>query len=31
VVAPVTSSWPLADKAQVIPVLEVAKVLGVKA
>ena len=31
VVAPVTSSWPLADKAQVIPVLDVAKVLGVAA
>lgn len=30
VVAPVTSSWPLGDKAQVIPLLDVARVLGVK-
>jgi uncharacterized protein len=29
VVAPVTSSWPLADNAQVIPLLDVARVLGV--
>jgi hypothetical protein len=28
VVAPVTTSWPLGDKAQVIPLLDVAKVLG---
>jgi len=30
VVAPVSASWPLADNAQVIPLLDVAKVLGVQ-
>jgi len=30
VVAPVASGWPLGDKAQVIPLLEVAKALGVQ-
>ncbi len=30
VVAPVNTSWPLADNAQVIPLLDVARVLGVQ-
>jgi predicted AAA+ superfamily ATPase len=30
VVAPVSTSWPLADNAQVIPLLDVARVLGVQ-
>jgi predicted AAA+ superfamily ATPase len=30
VVAPVTASWPLSDKAQVIPLLEVAQALGIE-